>query len=121
MQRIRLVAGGDRHVGAEPQDVVLVDPEVIGVFLRPRVALEAGSGQWIEGKALGAFLALFGARAVERPVAFLPVEAGDMAAVERQPGDPVAVAIPAADAETGQRRLVALAQRRIPPAPPGVR
>jgi hypothetical protein len=32
VQRIRLVAGCNRRVGAEPKDVVLVDPEIIGIF-----------------------------------------------------------------------------------------
>jgi hypothetical protein len=41
VQRVRLVAGLERHIGAKAQDVMLVDPHVIRVFLRTWVALEA--------------------------------------------------------------------------------
>ena len=91
MQRIRLVAGLERHVRAEPQDIEPVDPDVVRVLLRARITLEAGPRQRIERKALGAFLALLGARPVERPLAFAPVKAGEVTAVERQPSDAVAV------------------------------
>src|SRR5208282_5319221 len=76
----------------------------------PRIALEARSRQGVERKALGAFLALLGARPVERPLAFAPVEAGDVAAVERQPGDTVAVDVHAADAEAGLRDFIDLGE-----------
>src|SRR5438552_3628486 len=79
----------------------------------PRIALEAGPRQRVERETLGALVALLGARTGERPLAFLPVEAGYMAAVERQPGDAVAVDVHAADAEAGQRHLVNLGQRGV--------
>jgi hypothetical protein len=40
MQRVGLIARGNRHIGAKPQNVVLVDPDEIRVLLRARVALE---------------------------------------------------------------------------------
>src|SRR5436190_393557 len=77
------------------------------------IALKARSRQRVEREALGAFVALLGARAVERALAFLAVKAGDMATVKRQPGDAVAVDIHAADAKPGQRHLVDLGQRGV--------
>src|SRR5260221_12426179 len=79
VQGIRLVAGFERHIGAEPEDVVLVDPDVIRVFLDAGSALKTRPRQRIQIKALGAFLALLGARPVQRPLAFLAVEAGEIA------------------------------------------
>src|SRR5215471_10259630 len=78
MERIRLVASGDRDVGAEPQDVVLVDPGVIRIFLRTRIALKARSGDRIERKALGTFLPKLRAGPVERALALAAVEACDV-------------------------------------------
>jgi hypothetical protein len=91
VQGVRLVAGCNWYIGSEPQNIVLVDPDVIRVFLRARITLESGARQRVERKALGAFLALLGARPVERPLAFAPVKAGEVTAVERQPSDAVAV------------------------------
>src|SRR5437899_8805131 len=113
VQRIRLVAGLDRHIGAEPEYVVLVDPHIIRVLLGAGIALEARPRQCIEIEALGAFLAVFGARPVERSLALATVEAGDVTAVERQPSDAVAVDIHAADAEAGKRHLVDLGKRGV--------
>src|SRR5438128_9464991 len=102
VQRLRLVAGLERHIGAKAQNVVLVDPDVVRVLLGPWIALETRTRQCIEREALGAFFALLGARPAERPLAFAPVEARQVAAVERQPGDTVAIDIHAADAVPGQ-------------------
>ena len=41
VQRVRLVAGLERHIGAKAQNVVLVDPHVIRVFLGAGITLEA--------------------------------------------------------------------------------
>src|SRR5207237_3353075 len=98
MQRVRLVAGFERHIGAEPQDIVPVDPDVIRILLRAGIALEARPRQRVKRKALGAFLAFLGARPVERTLAFAPIEAGEMPAVEQQPADAVAVDMHATDA-----------------------
>jgi hypothetical protein len=67
-QGIGLIAGGDRHIGAEPQNVVLVDPGVIGVLLGARVTLKARAGDRIEGKALRAIIRLLCAPAVGGPL-----------------------------------------------------
>src|SRR5262249_41618226 len=83
VQGVRLVAGCDWYIGSEPQNIVLVDPDVIRVFLGTRITLEPGARQRVKRKALGALLALLGARAIERTLAFSAIEAGEMAAVER--------------------------------------
>src|SRR5215471_12271971 len=113
VQRIRLVAGLERHVRPEPQNVEPIDPDVIRVLLSAGIALEARPGERIEIEALGAFLALLGTWSIEWPLAFAPVEAGEVPAVERQPGDAVAVDIHAADAVAGQRDLVDLRERGV--------
>src|SRR5262249_49928617 len=111
VQRIRLISGGDRHIGAEPQNVVLVYPDEIRVLFGARIALETRSRQRIERKDLGAFFPLLSAGAVEWALALSPIETGDVAAVERQPSDAVAINIHAANPEAGQRDLVDLGQR----------
>src|SRR5215831_12792975 len=113
VQRVRLVAGRDRHIGAQSQDVVLVNPDVIGVLLGAGIALKAGPWDCIEGKALGTFPAFLGAGTIERPPALAAVEARDMTAVERDPHDAIAVDVHAADAVAWQRDLVELGQRRV--------
>jgi hypothetical protein len=40
VQRVRLVAGFERHIGAKAQNVVLVDPDVIRVLLGAGITLE---------------------------------------------------------------------------------
>src|SRR5262245_31433358 len=66
MQRVRLVARGNRHIGAKTQNVVLVYPDKIRVLFGARVAQETRAGQCVKRKALGAFFALLGTGAVER-------------------------------------------------------
>ncbi len=48
VQRVRLVAGFERHIGAKAQNVVLVDPDVIRVFLGAGITLEARSRQGVK-------------------------------------------------------------------------
>src|ERR1035437_5320838 len=74
------IGGGHRHVLAEPEDIVLVDPGVIarlGAVLAD--AFEARSRILVERPALRAMVA-GRSRAVERPFALASVEAAEMAA-----------------------------------------
>src|SRR2546428_3898890 len=98
-QAVVEIGGRHRHVGPEPEGVVLVDPGVVarlGAVLPD--ALEAGARILIEGPALRAVVA-GGLRPVERPLALAPVEAADVAAAERRPYDALLVDVGAADAE----------------------
>src|SRR5262249_34824560 len=88
-----------RHICAEAEGVVLVDP---GVVARLRAVLaeaaEAGARILVERPALWAVIAGCG-RPVERAFALAAVEAADVAARERHPDDALAVDVRAARAE----------------------
>src|SRR2546426_713097 len=105
-QAVVQIGGGHRHIVAEAERVVLIDPRVVA-RLRTVIAdsLEARAGIFIEGPALGAMIA-GGFRAVERALAFSPVEAGKMAACERRPNNALFVDVSAADAEPRQWYVV---------------
>src|SRR5262245_51248500 len=78
-QAVVEVAGRHRHVLAEAERVVLVDPRVVarlGAVLAD--ALEARARILIEAPALGAVIT-GGRRPVERSLALAPVEAADVA------------------------------------------
>jgi hypothetical protein len=62
---------------------------------RVRYALELRPRQWIERPAFGTMLTR-GGRAVERPLAFAPIEASEMTARQRRPEDAVAIDVSAA-------------------------
>src|SRR5450756_797216 len=86
-QRFAAIGGGDRHVGAEAQRIVAVDPDVIGMVgaaLRIQ-SLELRTGQPIELPALRALLAVGRGRPVERSLAQLAVEARQLSAGENRP------------------------------------
>src|SRR5262249_58308202 len=73
-QAVVEVAGRHRHVLAEPERVVLVDPRVVarlGAILAD--PLEAGPGILIEAPTFGTVVAR-GLRPVERPLALSPIE-----------------------------------------------
>src|ERR1700682_1384261 len=82
---VALVRRRDRHVVAEPDRVVLIDPGVVarlGAVVAD--ALEARAGILVERPAFRAMIAgRF--RAVERALAFRAIEAAEMAAGERYP------------------------------------
>src|SRR5882672_2658152 len=85
------IGGGHRHVLAEPERVVLIDPRVVarlGAVLAD--SLKARARILVEGPALGAMIAR-GLRSVERPLALAPIEAADVAASHRRPHDPLPV------------------------------
>src|SRR5262249_62410913 len=103
MQRVRLVAGLERHIRTEPQDIEPIHPDVIRVLLGARVTLKARPRERVEGEALGAFLTLLGPPPVERSLALAPVETGQMAPIARQPGTTVAVHTPTAPPIDGPR------------------
>src|SRR4029434_10629835 len=96
-QRISKIAGGERHVPAQPEDVVLINPSVIARLGAPRVchALELRSRKWVERPTFRTVLSRRG-RAVKRPVALAPVEAGEMSACQWHPDDAVAIDVHAA-------------------------
>src|SRR4051812_36645146 len=100
-QAVHEVSGGHRHVLAEAERVVLVNPAVVarlGAVLAD--AIEARSWILVERPALRAVIA-GRLRSVERPLAFAPVETADVAACERNPHHALAVDIAAARAEAG--------------------
>src|SRR5262249_34832411 len=109
-----LVAGRDRHVLAEAERVVLIDPGVVRRLAAAVIgyAAKLRAGQTIECPALGAVLAGRG-RAVERAFAFAPVEGAEMAARERRPGDALAVDVAAARRVARQRHFVDLGERGL--------
>src|ERR1700704_4761277 len=77
-QRVRLVAGHDRHVGAETKNVMLVDPGIIRIFRRSRIALVVRSRNRVEIPALRTLVAQFCARSIERSLAFAAVKAAEV-------------------------------------------
>ena len=110
-QAVVEVGGRHRHVLAEPERVVLVDPGVVarlGAVLAD--ALEARARVLVERPALRAVIA-GGLRPVERPLALAPVEAADVAAAQRRPHDALLVDVGAADAEVRLRHVVDLRER----------
>src|SRR3984885_12509500 len=97
---IAFVRRRDRHVVAEPDRVVLIDPAVVarlGAVVAD--ALEAGARIFVERPA---FRAMIAGRfwAVERALAFRAMEAAEVAAGERHPDHALAVDVAAARAET---------------------
>src|SRR3954469_17241009 len=103
-QAVVQVAGGQRHVAAEAEGVVLIEPRVVarlGAVLAN--AAESGTGVLMARPAFGALIA-GGLRAVERPLALAPIEAAHVPARQRHPDDAVAVDVGAARTEAGQRR-----------------
>src|SRR5213593_303806 len=96
-QRLVGVAGGDRDALAEPERVELIDPDVVARLgaARLRHVLQLRAGEWIECPALGAVLPR-GVRSIQRPLALAPVEAREMSARERCPGDAVPIDVHAA-------------------------
>ena len=110
-QRIVSVAGGDRHIVAETERVELIDPGVVARLgaARSGHALELRARIRIERPAFGAMLA-GRRRPVERPLAFSPVEAGEMTACQRSPDDAIAVDIHAARRIPVGRRFIDLGQ-----------
>src|SRR5207344_1874445 len=86
---------------------------VIRILGRARIAGKARARQRIEVPALGALVAEFGARTVERALAQGAVEAADVATIERHPDDAIAVDVHAAKAEAGQRDLVDFRERGV--------
>src|SRR5262249_49430134 len=100
----RGIAGGDRHVAAEPENAELVDPGVIARLGRTGVG-DVGklrSGERVERPTLRTVLAR-GGGARQRTTAFAAVEAGEMAARQRCPEDAVAVDVTPARAISGKR------------------
>src|SRR5690606_1588811 len=83
------IPGRDRHVFAEPERVVLIDPGVVArLDTLLGQALEAGAGESVEAPALGAMVAgRF--RPVQRTFALAPVERSQVSAAERDPDDAV--------------------------------
>src|SRR5262245_35983079 len=110
-QAVVEVAGRHRHVLAEPERVVLVDPRVVarlGAVLAE--TLEAGPGILIEAPALWTVIT-GGLRTVERSLALAPVEAADVARAHRRPHDALLVDVGAANAEVRLRHVIDLRER----------
>src|SRR5262249_16717337 len=105
------VRGRHRHVLAEAERIVLVDPAVIAGLCAIRAdAFEAGAGILIEGPAFGAVIAgCF--RSIERALALAAIEAADVTARQRYPDYALAVDIAAARAEARHRHVVDFRQR----------
>src|SRR5208283_5644221 len=91
-QGIGRIAGGDRHIPAQAECVMLIHP---GIVARLGAAgtghtLELRSRKWVESPAFRTVLPRR-RRSVERAFALAPVEAGEMPARERCPDNAVAV------------------------------
>src|SRR5581483_9485835 len=97
----------DRHVLAEPEDVVAVNPHIISVVgaalgVEP---LELRAGQAIDVPAFRTLLTLCGGRAIERTLAQLAIEACDVAARQHGPDHTIEPDVDAARTERALRRL----------------
>src|SRR5207247_935664 len=112
-QPVHEVGGRDRHVLAEPERVVLIDPAgVAGLRAILADALEAGARILVKGPALRAMIAgCF--RSVERALALAPVEAAHVPARERHPHYALAVDITAARPKTRPRYIVDFGERGL--------
>ena len=116
-QRIRARSVHDRHVLAQAQGVVAVHPVVIEVVRRNVGSLELRARHGIERPALGALLSRR-FRAVERPFALAPVEAGQIvAARQRHPHQAIGIDRDSQGADKPPRRDASdyrTAARRLP-------
>src|SRR2546427_6719724 len=74
VERIREIAGADRRVRAQAQDVVLIDPGVIRPLGGALPAGERGARDRIEGTVFGTEVPLRRARAIEEALASSPVD-----------------------------------------------
>src|SRR5262245_24484818 len=84
-EAVILIGGRDRHVAAEADRVMLIDPGVVarlGAVVAN--ALESRSRIFVEAPSLRAVIAGRG-RSVQRSFAFCAIEAADMATGERNP------------------------------------
>src|SRR4029453_15257941 len=102
------VAGTDRRVRAEAQDVVLVDPRVVGALGRAVAAGERGPWNWIERPAFRTQISFRRARPVEAPLALATIEAGDVTARQRHPRHTLAIDVEAAHTVARRRHSVDL-------------
>src|SRR5262249_58789856 len=112
-QAVHEMGGRHRHVLAEPERVVLVDPAVVA-RLRAVLAdpFEARAGVPIEAPTLGALIAgRLGP--VERTLALAAVEAADVPAGEGHPDHALAVDIAAARAEARPPHVVEFPERGL--------
>src|SRR5580704_7939625 len=103
---VTLVRSRDRHVVAEPDRVVLIDPGVVarlGAVVAD--ALEARAGIFVEGPA---FRAMIAGRlgTVERTLALAAIESAEMAASQRHPDHALTVDIAAARAKARHRGVI---------------
>src|SRR6202161_1510933 len=105
-QTVVEIAGRDRHVVAQAERVVLVDPGVIARLGRVIAdAFKARARVLVERPAFRTLIA-GGVRAVERAFAFAAIEAAEMAAGQRHPDHAFTVDVVAAPAEAGRRDIV---------------
>src|SRR5262249_826801 len=105
-EAVVFICGRDRHVIAETNRVVLIDPGVIARFGAVIAdALKTRSRIFVEGPALRAVIAGC-SRAIERPFALRSIEAAEMAAGERHPDHALGVDIAAARTEAGHWYVV---------------
>src|SRR5580700_5688312 len=105
---VAFVRRRDRHVVAEPDRVVLIDPGVVarlGTVVAD--ALETRAGIFIERPALRAMIA-GRLRSVERALALAAIESTKMAARQRYPDHAFAVDVAAARAKTRHRDVIDL-------------
>src|SRR5262249_19109908 len=112
-QPVHEIGRRHRHVLAEAERVVLIDPAVVARFGAVLAdAFEAGPRILVQGPTLRAMIAgRLGA--VERTLALAAVEAADMAARERHPDYALAVDVAPARTESGQRHVVDFRERRF--------
>ena len=85
IERVGVVARPDWSVRPEPQRVVLDHPRRSTALPRRCPSRERGARDRVERPALGAAVAVIGARPIERAPALLAVEACDAAARQRHP------------------------------------
>src|SRR5262249_16989869 len=109
-EAVVFIRGRDRHVIAETNRIVLIDPGVVARL--GAVVADAGKTRpriFVEGPALRTMIAGCG-WTIERPFTFRTIEAAEMAAGKRDPHHTLGINVAAARTEARQRYVVNFGQ-----------
>src|SRR5262249_39978865 len=113
VQRIRKIAGADRNVLTQAENVVLIDPRVVRALGGALSASEGWPGNRIERPALGAQVPFRGTRSIERPLALAAIEAGDVSARQGDPCSPLSIDVEPAHSISRRRDFVDFGERGL--------
>src|SRR5262249_1276257 len=113
VQRIREIAGADRDVPAQAEDVVLVDPRVVRALGGALAAGERWPGNRIERPTLGTQVSFRRAWPIQWPLALAAIEARDVSARQRDPGSPLSIDVEPPHSISRRRNLVDFGERGL--------